>query len=143
MLTAYLFRSNNHHVIAAALRIVTGCVDAPADLADWRPSDTPFGEDGGPGMATAFHIAPPQDGWVIVYPNVPLAVPFAAALSRQTRRFTVSVTGDRREAWERGHPALTPDDLPGDLLDARYFRDKIVPPVVHWQQWLHLARPSR
>jgi hypothetical protein len=143
MLTAYLFRSNNHHIIAAALRVVTGCADAAAGMDDWRPSDTPFDDRSGAGLATAFHIAPPEDGWVVAYPNIPLAAPFAAALSRQTRRFTVSIVGERREAWERGHPAVTPDDLPGDILDARYFRDKIVPPVVHWQQWLHLARPAR
>lgn len=143
MLTAYLFRSNNHHIIAAALRIITGCADAPAETDGWRPSGTPFDDRAVSGLATAFHIAPPEDGWVVAYPNVPLAAPFAAALSRQTRRLTVSVVGERREAWERGHPALTPPDLPAAILDARYFRDKIIPPVVHWQQWLHLARPAR
>lgn len=145
MRTAYLFRSNNHHVITAAVRVLTGYADTPPMDIPWRPTQTPFHDRplmGRLPLASAYHIAPPQAGWVIVYPNVPMAVPFAAALSRQSRKFTVSVVEARVEGWDRGHPALTPPDLPTNLLDARYFRDLITPPVLDWREWLHLWSPT-
>lgn len=142
MLTCYLFRSNNHHVIAAALRIVTGCTESDPNLVEWQPSGSPFANLDASirRFATSYHIAPPEDGWVIVYPNVANTVPFAAALSRQTRKWTVSIVGARIEAWDRGHPAMVADDVPTNVLDVRYFRDAIVPPVANWAQWLHLAQ---
>ena len=141
LVTAYVFRSNNHHVITAAVRAVTGCTDTPPLPVNWHPAETPLADrppPARPPLATAYHIAPPQNGWVAVYPDVLLYAPFAAAFSRQTRRFTVSVVGTRAEAWDRGHPALTPADLPSTLLDARYFRDLVPPPVLDWPQWLHV-----
>ncbi len=141
MVTAYLFRSNNHHVITAAVRAVTACTDTPPVAVRWNPPETPLldlAPSARPPLATAYHIAPPQNGWVVVYPNVLLYAPFAASLSRQTRKFTLSVVDQRIEAWDRGHPALTPDDLPQTLLDGRYFRDQVIPPVLDWNQWLHV-----
>ncbi|MBA3470572.1 MAG: hypothetical protein H0T53_13120 [Herpetosiphonaceae bacterium] len=141
MVTAYIFRSNNHHVITAAVRAVTGCTDTPPAAVSWNPPETSLLDlplPPRPPLASAYHIAPPHNGWVVVYPNVLQYAPFAAAFSRQTRKFTLSVVNRRIEAWDRGHPALTPDDLPQMLLDGRYFRDLILPPVLDWPQWLHV-----
>lgn len=142
MLTCYLFRSNNHHVIAAAVRIVIGYTTSTLYPAEWQPSGSPFIDSnvGGARFATSYHLAPPDRDWVVMYPNIANTVPFAAALSRQTRKLTVSVVGERVEAWDRGHPAIAPDDLPTNLLDVRYFRDAITPPVANWAQWLHLVK---
>lgn len=140
--TAYCIKDTTHHLVASALRMITGCVERP-DLAHvWQAA--PWRDDQFVDqriIATSYHCAPVSHGWVIVYPNAPHAVPFAAALSRQTRRITIGLTNQRHEAWDRGHPLDLPSDAPTDVLDARYFRDYRLPPVADWSQWIHLWHP--
>lgn len=139
-LTAYCFQSTNQQIIAAAVRMITQCQDqAPLPVA-WQPTQA-FGEHNGQGMPTAYHIAPAQSDWVIVYPNRYANLAFASSLSRQSRKLTVAYFPQRREAWERGHPAELPTMPDLELVDCRYFSQLILPPVADWSAWIHLWHP--
>lgn len=138
--TAYCFQSSNQHIIAAAFRVITGCGDQSPIPIEWQPSTAAWQTQAMPErlkMATAYHIAPAHAGWIVVYPDVAGFVPFASALSRQSHKLTVSIIGERIEAWQGGHPVALPNELP-DILDVRYFCDRILPPVPNWGQWMHL-----
>ncbi len=141
--TAYCIQGTTHHLVASALRMITNCVERPELMDVWHDATTWRNLPAHPHqpIATSYHCAPAHNGWVIVYPNVMHTVPFAAALSRQTRHITVGITNQRREAWDRGHPALLPIDTPSDLLDARYFCEYRLPPVLDWAHWIHLWHP--
>ncbi|ABX05334.1 MAG TPA: hypothetical protein DEF47_21320 [Herpetosiphon sp.] len=139
-LTAYCFQSNNHQIIAAAVRTITQCHDQAPTLAQWQATQ-PFAEQVVQGMPTSYHIAPAEQGWVLVYPNRYANLAFASSLSRQSRKLTIAYFPDRREAWERGHPADLPSLPDFGLLDCRYFSQLIQPPVADWSQWIHLWHP--
>ncbi len=139
-LTAYCFQTDKQQIVAAAVRTITQCHDQSPTPVQWHATQ-PFSEQAAQGMPTSYHIAPAEHNWVIVYPNRYANLAFASSLSRQSRKLTVAYFPERREAWQRGHPATLPSLPELGLLDCRYFSRLIQPPIANWSQWIHLWHP--